>query len=693
MARSGDLNKILGIGPEQMKALAGAGIHSFDELASAPQTTLRRLQSSGLSMSDLAVMQTQATLAGAGAWGPLDDFQEDLRRGGRLDDLAEVKGIGPKVAAALYNAGIKTFRQLARLNVAQIRAALKVFGLRAPGDIARWPRAAARLAAKQSTINTPFSGTSNPATGGVTMAEPIVFQDLKRRELQERKRLEDRKFILVQRKEEQNGKLEPEYQIELTEIETKLASRSIIDPLFVALKDVFAKTNQTIADHVEGSFGRLSAAEVAFAAVYGILVRDNETNHASTRFQKQVSIARGEFNANDALFREVLRVLADEGDVSHVRSVRVVEATQWAAVTSQLVDQGVSETDIHLSLKVRRALANADGDDNALPSGINIELPDLEEQTNLEIIADNLHAMQAIYFSGMLEELKLFQVVDKLVELFQFGMLPLGKGRAGDMLYRYMKRNVNRLSEYERRNLYARTLGHAGGETLGNPNRDFQTLWLRFISAVSSFARQMSLDSLLRSRIPARVHQEQVRKSGRDLAANLSLYGFGMAYSAATELQSQIKEVIGLLSEPEILGAYGARDLWGVVDQVAVLELGGARDSVRYRTMASSGAIIIRWLANHASELASVTSGEILDVNEINRPIVRARGTTPTTNPFDSDLVNACERWLAVTGTPEAQIESYSEPSEAPATTSRPISIPSVARDALAAAGIGTNGF
>ena len=691
MAKAGDLNKILGIGPDEEKALSDAGIRTVDELAAAPQAKLKQLLSSGLSPSEVAAMQTQATLAAFGAWGSLEEYQEDLRSLGRRDDLTDINGIGPRIAAALYNAGIRTFTALSRLKVAQIRAALKVFGVAAPANIGTWARAAKRLAAASTAANN--NPISNSGTGGVTMAEPIVFQDLKRRELQERKRLEDRKFILVQRKEEQNGKLEPEYQIELTDIETKLASTSVIDPLFVALKSVFSKTNQNINDHDNGTFGKLGPAERAFAAVYGILVRDNHTNHAHTNFQKVVSNARGEYNANDALFDNVLRVLAEEGDISHVRSGRIVETSQWASVASQLVDQGVAFDDIHLSLKVRRALSNSDADENAMPSGISIELPDLEEQTNLEIVADNLHAMQAIYFAGMLEELKLFQVVDKLVELFQFGMLPLGKGRAGDMLYRYMKKNVVRLSEYERRNLYARTLGHAGGETLGNPNRDFQTLWLRFVSAVSSFARQMSLDSLLRSRIPARVHQEQVRKSGRDLAANLSLYGYGMAYSAATELQGQIKEVIGLLSEPEVLGAYGARDMWGVVDQVAVLELGGNRDSVRYRTMASSGAIIIRWLANHAAELSSVNSGEILDVNEINRPIVRARGTTPTTNPFDSDLVNACERWLAVTGTPEAQIESYSEPSEAPATTSRPISIPSVARDALAAAGIGTNGF
>jgi predicted flap endonuclease-1-like 5' DNA nuclease len=698
MARSGDLKKILGVGADELKVLAGAGIRSVDQLAAAPPTTLRRLQSAGLSGSDLAVLQAKATFAAAGAWGMLQDFKDDLRTGGTLDDLAAIDGLGPRAAAALYNAGVKTFVDLAKLNEAQIRAALKVFGVRAPRDIHRWPRLAARHAAKNSSITTVHHGSSNQGTGGVKMAEPIVFQELNERDETVRDRLKLRKSILEKRKL-QDGTLEAPYQEELDAITKKLGEQ-VVDLFYESLQELFKRSGHTIGDHVDGVMPSqslrgsrdLTDVEKTFIAVYGILLRDNLTNHARTDFARSFSIARGEYDGNKALYNRVLEILADEGDSPATRTGRSVRAVQLANVTQQLVNASVRAEDIHLPLKVRRALSSTDADDNALPSGINIELPDLEEQSNLDIVSDNLHAMQAIYFSAMLEEVKLFQVVDKLVELFQFGMLPLSKGPAGDRLYRYMKRNVTRLSEYDRRNLYGRTLGHAGGEAMGNPNRDFQTLWLRFVSAVSSFSRQMSLDSLLRSRIPARVHQEQVRKAGRDLAANLSLYGYGMAYSAATELQSQIKEVIAILSEPEVLGAYGARDMWGVVDQVAVLELGGARDSVRYRTMASSGAIVIRWLANRASHLSSVNNVEVLDINEITNPIARRSGS-PTIDPKDSDLVNACERWLAVTGTPEAQIESYSEPSEAPATTSRPISIPSVARDALEAAGIGTNGY
>ena len=48
--------------------------------------------------------------------------------------------------------------------------------------------------------------------------------------------------------------------------------------------------------------------------------------------------------------------------------------------------------------------------------------------------------------------------------------------------------------------------------------------------------------------------------------------------------------------------AYGARDMWQVIDQVATLELGGARNSARYRTLATCGAIITTWLAKNVDK-------------------------------------------------------------------------------------------
>ena len=439
--------------------------------------------------------------------------------------------------------------------------------------------------------------------------------------------------------------------------------------------------------------GTLFVAEQKLAAVYGLMENDSLTDPTIERFVAGVSTALGEYTASQKLFDNVLKIIVGLGQTTdpNLGPVSKIRAEQWTSVTRTLRGQGVQGDDALLALKVQTVLAGeVGGGDATPPSSIDIDLPDLEAQSDIEIQSDNLQAMQAIYFAAQLEDLKVFQVVDKLVELFQNGMLPLGKGNAGNTLYDYWKQAIKRMTETERRNLYFRTFGFAGGDpSAGAPNREFNDLWLRFVSAVSSYARQVTVENLLRTNIPIPVTQQQVKKSARDLGANLSLHGYGIGYFAATELQNQIREIIGLLSDPDIKTAYGARDMWQVIDQVASLELGGAKNSIRYRTMATSGAIIIRWLAERAAVLVSTDQIIVLDVNQLrNLNSLRARGVKATVKPTDRDLVDACDQWLAVTGTADKSVEDYAQPVEGPNATSRPIYVPQVARDLLESVGI-----
>jgi hypothetical protein len=291
--------------------------------------------------------------------------------------------------------------------------------------------------------------------------------------------------------------------------------------------------------------------------------------------------------------------------------------------------------------------------------------------------------------AAMFDELKAFEVVDKLVELFQQGMLTIGNGNAGKQLYKYWKDAPNRMSDAERRNFYAMTMGIPGGETSGvvnrefAVNREFNDLWLRFVSSVSSFVRQNEVDKLLRATLPSPISHQQIRKAARDLAVNLSLHGYGMAYYAALDLQAQIKFMVGLLGDKEVMANYGARDMWQVVDQVATLELGGAKTSSRYRTLATCGAIITAWLANNADRIRRA-GGPIIDIDEVRQPKPRIDGSKATTSPTDADLVNACELWLADTATGDAVIDQMAQPRETPVMTSRPVQIPAIAREMLA---------
>jgi hypothetical protein len=472
------------------------------------------------------------------------------------------------------------------------------------------------------------------------------------------------------------------------------------------VREVLSKNISTwVGDHTDGVMpsqagqnprNDLLPPEKALAAVYGIMEADNQIDPNLSTFVGAVSVSLGEYRTSQQLFDNVLAILVQRANNNAPDDpTSEVLASEWVQVARMLRDQGVSATDPYLQDKTISALMRVEGTGgDAPPSAINIDLPDLEAQTDVRIQADNIRAMQAIFFAGTLEDLKMFQVVDKLVEQFQNGTLPLGKSNASNLLYRYWKNSVNRFTEIERRNLYARTFGMPGGEaSVETINREFDDLWIRFISAVSSYVRQFRVDDLLQSRVPFSVSQEQVRKAGRDLAANLSLHGYGIAYCAATDLQTQIGDIITLLSDPDIRTAYGARDMWQVIDQVATLELGGAKNSVRYRTMATSGAIIIRWLAERAALLSNSNQVQIIDISQIRTIPVRPKGSKATVNPTDRDMMDACDQWLAVTGTQEKSVEEYAQPTVGPNLTSRPIQIPRVAQDLLASVGIKPNGI
>jgi hypothetical protein len=440
------------------------------------------------------------------------------------------------------------------------------------------------------------------------------------------------------------------------------------DPLFVAVEKLLRSTTKDPQQrepliHKDGRFGSqltvilgkvvpLTPEEMRLAAVYGILERDSEINPHADRFGEAVKRALAEYTVSDKLFRDVFGILTKAGETPVFAPVETeLAADNWVAVARILQHKGISPDDGNLYELAVGLLVDLRVTDGGLTqSTIRIDLPALEDQTAIEIVAPNLQAMQAIYFAAMLDNLKVFQVADKLVEFFFRGVLPLGRGNASDILYRYWKDSHKHLSELERRSLYARCFGFPGGDPEARVNDEFNDLWLRFLSAASSYVPQFQLDLVLRGQTAASMSQEQVRKSGRDLGTNLSLYGRGIAF-AAIELQAQLREIIALLNDPEIKASYGARDMFQVVARVATLELGGARNSIRYRTTANAGAVIIRWLANRASILTSSSPARLL-----NDLVIQSRQTSPTKptlDPTDFDLVNACEQWLVATGAPE----------------------------------------
>jgi hypothetical protein len=163
-----------------------------------------------------------------------------------------------------------------------------------------------------------------------------------------------------------------------------------------------------------------------------------------------------------------------------------------------------------------------------------------------------------------------------------------------------------RLTVPERAQLYHAVFGVPGGASGAVPaNAAFQDLWLRFVSGAAQLGRQSSPQ--LAAGPAFATHQ--VRADARELAA---------------------------AANPWVQSAMAGRDQWQVVDRLDQLELGGAVNVARHRELALAGGTILEWLAGHAG--------------------------TEVADGMDDDLVQACERWLAVTATSDDQVQALSRP-------------------------------
>ena len=560
----------------------------------------------------------------------------------------------------------------------------------------------------------------------------IHFRDLAKREIKEQDTLKNRQQQLLNFEKNRPG-LTSDEEKELERIKKILKAvhdnKEVCDPVFVGMRDMFNANQGILGIELKGhdngklQFAALASTDAAnkkalagnsmqdayvrAALTIGLAIADSidtppvKVNSkgelvADRSNARYATLSRGFFAAigeTQSMFELAglsLPLLGVEGDSDGPGGMpSKVDSGEFAGVMRGLILKHVTVSEPQLRRRINECLDKIQfvGENRPITE-LGIDLPDLEATTDADIVADNVRLMGPMVCAAMFDELKAFQVVDKLVELFQHGMLPIGSGEAGKLLYKYWKEAPNRMSESERKNFYAMTMGIPGGESGGMVNRDFNDLWLRFVSSVSSYVSQNEVDKLLRKGgLPSAISGQQLRKAARDLAANLSLHGYGMAYYAALDMQDQIRTIIKLLSDKDIRSAYGARDMWQVVDQVATLELGGAKTSSRYRMLATCGAIITAWLADNVKRIMNPT-GPILDMNEVLSPMPRSSGKA-TTHPSDYDLVNACELWLADTGTSDLRVDEMSQPREAPVMTSKPVQIPSIARDMLDSVGMG----
>ena len=187
---------------------------------------------------------------------------------------------------------------------------------------------------------------------------------------------------------------------------------------------------------------------------------------------------------------------------------------------------------------------------------------------------EDLQAAAALYAAAQLERLGILRVCDRLVELYLRGGLPVGgPGGVTAQLDSLWLGRAERLPEDERAELFARTVGPG-----------FEHLLERLAAALAAADGDDDADA--------------VAWAADELGSHVAAHVDEDERAAAALLTSQLGDALTILSDQEILNAYGARDPWELTDQLARLELGSvAPDIARHQTLAAAGAVVIAWLA------------------------------------------------------------------------------------------------
>jgi hypothetical protein len=258
-----------------------------------------------------------------------------------------------------------------------------------------------------------------------------------------------------------------------------------------------------------------------------------------------------------------------------------------------------------------------------------------------EIVSDHIRAVGAIYATWQLEELRLFEVVDRLVEKFMKGLLPIRNDSGAQALRHYHGERDDRLTRRERFALYSPALEATQPDgTAVTPGQEFEDLLRRFAVAVSEFARQRRVADVVgdHSDKSLSLTRDRVRLAGRQLALDASARGSSATQPARQRLIDETAQALEILKTPEILSAYHVQSPFQVIERVAASDLGATLPNIaRHKTMADAGHAILdivaastRWWSAEA-------------------------GPRPDSSHISSDLVRHSQRWLNAAGISEAR--------------------------------------
>jgi hypothetical protein len=362
--------------------------------------------------------------------------------------------------------------------------------------------------------------------------------------------------------------------------------------------------------------GGVARDDPEFAAVVGMLVLDGYTDPRAADFEGQFWGVRGEAagatrksNGKEIPNEEVYKYVAETiVDFPGHEKTKTVYYQELASVARKLLENasevpyGDPTWDSQIGIYDDEYVATG-------PQGAaGLDIPGLTDASSGagpdDIRKANIEGVAVIGAAYHLEKAGLFAAIDRITETWWNGQLPVGFDKGSKALDDLYWTSDTFLTPTARHMQFSRVLGAPDGEvsTEVQPNTQFDDLFRRFIASLAEYDRQSRIGEIVgnQRRNALTLTAEQVRQSGRNLAANASLYGWGGTQFAARRIAKHIKKSFEILNTRDIQSAYGVDGPWKVVERVSQ-ELGSVPNIVKWQTQAAATKAILDIVAKYSS--------------------------------------------------------------------------------------------
>ncbi len=244
------------------------------------------------------------------------------------------------------------------------------------------------------------------------------------------------------------------------------------------------------------------------------------------------------------------------------------------------------------------------GGDGIKPFG-DIAYPNLEADFDESITPSQALACSQLYFIYQHDQkMGVFRAVAQLQKLFRDGRIQIQSGPGAQQLYTLLRYAPLRYSAKDRAIAYMRVFnyGRAPRPAGAVINKNFHYQRVALMSSLAQYFRDLTIGEVIRGSgdIEQRPYGSiaTVQRLAIDLRHALDRASYGNIVAVTHETGLYLDQVLDLLDAPDVRNSFGVATRWALLEKIANLYFGGARELSQRAKMAEAGRRVLQWVTS-----------------------------------------------------------------------------------------------